>query len=92
MNGWPSSQGSHDKNHDGDIGRQELVPAKKRKQKGKRKKVCIYGKPLALKSTDVLYGCPPSHGSHDEIHDGDIGRQELVSAKKKKEASLHCKH
>ena len=27
----------------------------------------------------------PSHGSHDENHDGDIGRR-----KKKKKASLHC--
>ena len=36
-----------------------------------------------LKS-DVIYGCPPSHGSHDKNHDGDIGRRELVFAVKEK--------
>ena len=42
--------------------------------------------PSPIKSSDILYGWPPSHGSHDENHDGDIGRQELVSAKKKKKS------
>jgi hypothetical protein len=49
------SYGSHDENHDGDIGRQEHVPAKKKKERKEKKIICIMASPSPLKSTDVLY-------------------------------------